>query len=72
MRRAHARCVATEGASVATGEKRTRRVGFSIKMLVMVAALVVVYLYSFIIGSVDISVGTVIDILRAQIMPVEQ
>ncbi len=38
----------------------------------MVAALVVVYLYSFIIGSVDISVGTVIDILRAQIMPVEQ
>ena len=45
---------------------------FSIKMLVMGAALVAAYLYSFLIGSVDISVGTVVDVLRSQIMPVEQ
>lgn len=45
---------------------------FSLKMLVMGAALVAAYLYSFLIGSVDISVGTVVDVLRSQIMPVEQ
>lgn len=59
---------------MATGEGRAHRgrIGFSVKMLIMAAVLVAVYLYSFVIGSVDISVGTVVDILRAQIMPVER
>lgn len=45
---------------------------FSAKMLVLGAVLVAVYLYSFIIGSVDISVGTVVDVLRSQVMPVDR
>lgn len=47
-------------------------VGFWLKMLALLTLLALVYLYSFLVGSVDISVATVIDILRAQIMPVQQ
>lgn len=61
-----------EGTCVKSGGSSRLRFGFSAKMLVMGAVLVVVYLYSFLIGSVDISVGTVIDVLRSQLMPVEQ
>lgn len=53
-------------------EGRKLRASFALKMIVLLAVLAVVYLYSFLIGSVDISVGTVVDILRAQIMPVQQ
>jgi hypothetical protein len=44
---------------------------FAIRMLALVAALLVAYLCSFLIGSVDISVGEVVDILRSRVMPVE-
>lgn len=60
-----------ESGGQAEGRRRPH-IGFAAKMLVMGAALVAVYLYSFLIGSVDISVGTVVDILRAQVMPVDQ
>ena len=58
---------------MATGEGRAHRgrIGFSVKMLIMAAVLVAVYLYSFVIGSVDISVGTVVDILRQYDLPVD-
>lgn len=46
--------------------------GFRLKMLILLAILVILFLYSFVIGSVDISVLTVIDILRSQLMEVEQ
>ncbi len=47
-------------------------VNFVVKMIILFAVLIVAYLYSFLIGSVNISIGAVIDILRSQIMPVEQ
>ena len=40
-------------------------------MAVLLVVLVTVYLFSFLIGSVDISVGEVVDILRSKVMPVE-
>ena len=46
--------------------------GYPFKMLVLLIVLAAVFLYSFLIGSVDISVGTVVDILRSQFMPVER
>lgn len=62
-----------EGTTSKLSEKeRDFNAGFFLKMLVMCAVLLVAFLYSFLIGSVDISVGTVIDILRAQFMQVEQ
>ena len=59
---------------VCVGARKGSNAGmaFSLKMLIMGGVLVVVYLYSFLIGSVDISVGTVVDVLRSQIMPVDQ
>lgn len=51
---------------------RPPRGAFALKMLILLAALVAVYLASFLIGSVNISVGEVVDILRSKIMPVEQ
>ena len=59
-------------ANVATCTCCRRRVPFAITIAVLGAALVAVYLCSFLIGSVNISVGEVIDILRSKIMPVEQ
>ena len=46
--------------------------GYPFKMLVLLVVLAAVFLYSFLIGSVDISVGTVVDILRSQFMPVDR
>lgn len=51
---------------------RLHGVPFSLKLIVLVALLVVVYLFSFVIGSVNISVVEVVDILRSKVMPVEQ
>ncbi len=48
------------------------RRGFAVKIGLLTVVLFVAYLLSFLIGSVDISVQTVVDILRAQIMPVER
>lgn len=64
---------APSSSSLASESARKRFAGgFALKMTVLCAVLVVVFLYSFLIGSVDISVITVIDILRAQVMDVEQ
>lgn len=48
------------------------RRGFAVKIGLLAIVLFIAYLLSFLIGSVDISVQTVVDILRAQIMPVER
>jgi len=47
-------------------------VGYRLKITLLCILLVLVFLCSFLIGSVDISLPTIIDILRSQIMPVEQ
>lgn len=47
-------------------------VGYKIKITLLCSLLVLVFLCSFLIGSVDISLAAIIDILRSQIMPVEQ
>lgn len=46
-----------------------RRVPFWVKLAVMLAVLVAAYLFSFLIGSVDLSVPEVVDILVAQVIP---
>lgn len=58
-----------ENGTVHALEKR-RRLSFWIKITALAALLCVVYIYSFIIGSVDISPLTVIDILRSQLVEV--
>lgn len=47
-------------------------VAFSAKMIVMLAALVVLFLFSFGLGSVDISVGTVVDVMRSKFMSLDR
>ncbi len=47
-------------------------VPFAVKVALLVALLLAVYIASFLIGSVDISAGEVVDILRSKVMPVEQ
>ncbi len=44
--------------------------GFAIKLLILLAALAAAFLYSFLVGRYDLSVGLVWDILRAQVMNV--
>lgn len=44
--------------------------GFAIKFLILLAALFAAFLYSFLVGRYDLSVGLIWDILRAQIMNV--
>ncbi|NPD32695.1 iron ABC transporter permease [Eggerthellaceae bacterium zg-997] len=51
---------------------RLGRGGYVIKVAIMAAVLLVVYLASFHFGSVDISAPMVIDILRSRFMAVEQ
>lgn len=70
---------ALTGEALAAGEstKSARRqhgarLPFTIVMIVLIAILVFVYLASFMIGSANISLGEVWDILRSHIMPVEQ
>lgn len=53
-------------------KNRVFRVDFPMKMLLMLSVLVIAYLFSFVLGSVDISVGTVIDILKSRLMEVEK
>ncbi|MBS5451385.1 MAG: iron ABC transporter permease [Coriobacteriia bacterium] len=67
------------GEALAAGEstKSARRqhgarLPFTIVMIALIAILVFVYLASFMIGSANISLGEVWDILRSHIMPVEQ
>lgn len=50
--------------------KKRRRLSFWIKITLLAAILCVAYIYSFIVGSVNISPLTVIDILRSQLMEV--
>lgn len=45
---------------------------FAVCTVALLVALVAVYLWSFVLGTVDITVGQVVDILRAQIMNVPQ
>lgn len=58
---------------VSTSASRTSRVdvSFWVKIACLAALLVVVYLLSFLIGSVDLSVATVVDIIRSSFMEVE-
>lgn len=44
--------------------------GFAIKFLILLIALFAAFLYSFLVGRYDLSVGLIVDILRAQIMNV--
>ncbi len=44
--------------------------GFAIKLLILLAALAAAFLYSFLVGRYDLSVGLIWDILRAQVMNV--
>lgn len=59
--------------SVSTSASRMPRVdvAFWVKIACLAALLVVVYLLSFLIGSVDLSVVTVVDIIRSSFMEVE-
>lgn len=52
--------------------KGKRDIPFFIKAVILLALLVVLYLVSFTIGSVDVSVATIVDILRSQIVPVDK
>ena len=44
--------------------------GFLIKLLILLIALFFAFLYSFLVGRYDLSVGLIVDILRAQIMEI--
>lgn len=48
-----------------------RHVPFAVKIGIMLLALAATYLLSFLVGSVDLSVGQVVGILAAQVVPVE-
>ena len=52
--------------------KATHRIPFPIMFVILLVVLAGAYLCSFLIGSVDISVVTVVDILRSKVMHVEQ
>lgn len=56
------------------GRLRAERdeIPFAIKAIFLLVLLVVLYLVSFTIGSVDVSVATIVDILRSQFMPVDK
>lgn len=58
---------------VSTSASRTSRidVAFWAKIACLTALLVIVYLLSFLVGSVDLSVVTVVDIIRSSFMEVE-
>lgn len=58
-------------AAVELSARRSRHLPFFAKLLIMTAVLVVAYLLSFIIGSVDLSVGEVVDILVSQVAPTQ-
>lgn len=45
---------------------------FAIKALLLLVVLIAIYLVSFTIGSVDVSVETIVDILASQFMPIEK
>lgn len=56
----------------ASASRRSRvDVAFWVKIACLAALLVVVYLLSFLVGSVDLSVVTVVDIIRSSFMEVE-
>lgn len=60
------------GSAVQPKALGTQRAPFPLMFCIMLAVLVAAYLFSFLIGSVDISVMEVVDILRSKVMPVEQ
>lgn len=64
--------VSSQKASQKARKDHSHSVPFGIKMALLVAVLAVLYLWSLTIGSIEVSIPAIIDVLRSQVMPVEK